>query len=134
MLHSERRCHRIRNQVRIRHAGQLRLPHPIGEPVRHVPGHLTGQPGLSHPARPGHRYHPVPGQEIRDLIQLNGTTDETSQHGREAVHAHRHASGCHRGAQTLQRWELLLQAGGDQLVDPFRCLNVLQPVKAQVTD
>ena len=134
VLHSERRCDRGRHQARIRHPGQLGQPHPIGEPAGHPLGHLAGQPGLSHPARPGHRHHPVPGQEFRDLIQLNGTADEAGQHGREAVHARGHANRWRRGAQALQRRELLRQAGGGQLVDPLRRLNVLQPVKAQVTE
>ena len=39
-----------------------------------------------------------------------------------------------RGAQALQRREPLLQTRGHKLIDPLWRLNVLQPVKAQVTD
>ena len=38
------------------------------------------------------------------------------------------------GPRLFKRREMLLKAGGDQLVDTFRRLNVLQPVPAQVTE
>ena len=69
------------------HRGQLRQPRPVGEPARHRPGHLAGQPGLAHPARPGHRHQPVLLQQARDLAHRPVPADEARQRGREAMHA-----------------------------------------------
>ena len=63
----------------------------------------------------------------------SGLAADAVQRGRNAVHARGHAHHGHRDAQALQRRELLRQASSDDLVDPLRYLNVLQPVIAQVT-
>ena len=79
------RDHR-RNLFRVAHRGQLHQPHPVREPARHLPGHLTGQPGLARTPRPGHRHQPVPLEQHRDLAHRPGPADEARQHGREAMH------------------------------------------------
>ena len=90
--HPQRRRHHRRHLRRVPHRRQLRQPHPVREPARHLPGHLTGQPGLARPARPGHRHQPVLLQQPRDLAHRPGPADEARQRGREAMHATRRGS------------------------------------------
>ena len=87
LAHPQRRGHRRRDLHRVRHRRQLRQPRPVGEPARHLPGHLRGQPGLARPARPGHRHQPVIGKQARDPAQRLGPADEAGQRRREAMHA-----------------------------------------------
>ena len=84
----QRRGHHRRDLRRVPHRRQLRQPRPVREPARHLPGHLAGQPGLPHPARPGHRHQPVLLQQPRHLAHRPGPADEARQRSREAMHAH----------------------------------------------
>ena len=74
---------------------QLHQPHPVSEPARHTPGHLTGQPGLTHPARPGHRHQPAVIQQASDLADRIRPADETRQRRRKTMHARCHATHSH---------------------------------------
>ena len=85
--HPQRRRHHRGNQRRVSHRRQLRQPRPVREPPRHIPGHLTGQPGLPHAARAGDRHQPVLLQQASDLTHRAGPADKARQHGREPMHA-----------------------------------------------
>ena len=63
---------------------------PVGEPVRHPPGHLTDASRVL-PAPPwtGHRHQPVLTQQARDLAHRFRPADEARQRRREAVYATR---------------------------------------------
>ena len=87
LMHLKRHRHRRRDQRRLLDSSQLDQPHPVGEPARYPPGHLTGQPGLAHPARPGHRHHPVLSQQPGDLVHRGLPADETRQRRDEPMHA-----------------------------------------------
>ena len=86
LVYPQRRRHRRRHPRRIRDRRQLNQPHPVGEPVSHPPGYLTGQPGLTHPARPGHRHQPVVIQHASDLTDRTRPADETRQRRRKPMH------------------------------------------------
>src|SRR5262249_26482889 len=78
----------------IPHRRQLHQPHPIGEPARHRPGHLTRQPGLARPPRPGHRHQAALTQQSCDLLHRRRPADKTGQHGRATMHpSRRHDRG-----------------------------------------
>ena len=66
---------------------QLHQPHPVREPPCHPLSHRAGQPGLAHPARPGHRDQPALTQQARHLAHRPGPADKTRQHSRETMHA-----------------------------------------------
>jgi hypothetical protein len=89
----QRRRHHARNLPRILHRRQLGQPHPVREPARHPPRHLTSQPRLPRTTRPGHRHQPAPLQHPRDLTHRTSPADKTRQRNRETMHASRH--GCH---------------------------------------
>ena len=92
--HSQRCRHHCRHQRRVPHRCQLRQPHPVGEPARHPPGYLTGQPGLARTARTGYRRQPVLTQQAPDLAHRFRPADEARQRRWEAVYATR--LGSHR--------------------------------------
>ena len=85
--HPQRRSHHPGHLRRIARRGQLSQPRPVSEPARHRPRHLPGQPGLAHPAGPGHRHQPVLRQQVRDLARRACQADKAGQYGREAMHA-----------------------------------------------
>ena len=95
--HPQRHRHHRRNPRRIPHRGKLGQPRPVREPGRHPPGHRAGQPGLAHPARPGHHHQPVLLQQARHLAHRPGPADETRQYSRETMHA----DGGHSGRSPL---------------------------------
>ena len=82
----QRRGHHRRHLRRVLDRRQLRQPGPVGEPARHLPGHLAGQPGLPYPARPGHRHQPALLKQRRHLAQRPAPADEARQRSREAMH------------------------------------------------
>ena len=83
----QRRRHCRRNLRGVPQRRQFRQPHPVREPARHSPGHLTGQPGLARTARPGHRHQPVLIQQARHRAHRGAPAHETRQRRREAMHA-----------------------------------------------
>ena len=82
----QRRGHHRRDLRRVPHRRQFRQPRPVREPARHLPGHLAGQPGLAHPARPGHRHQPALLHQPGHVAPRPGPADETRQRSREAMH------------------------------------------------
>jgi hypothetical protein len=90
LAHSQGYGHHRRDLRRILYRRQLGRPRPVGEPARHPPGYLGGQPGLAHPARPGQRHQPVPLQQARDLAHRPVPADEARQRGRETMRATGH--------------------------------------------
>ena len=85
--HPQRHRHHRRNPRRILHRSQPGQPRAVREPGRRPPGHRAGQPGLAHPARPGHRHQPVLLQQARHLAHRPGPADKARQHDRETMHA-----------------------------------------------
>ncbi len=85
-----------------------------------------GQPGLADAARAGQRHQPDvrAGHGGAQGRQLVAAADQRRHRLREA----------RPGAQAPQRRKPLRQARSGELVDVFRCLDVLQPVKAQVAE
>ena len=103
----QRRRHRRRHPRRVRDRCQLNQPHPVGEPVSHPPRYLTGQPGLTHPARPGHRHQPVIIQQASDFTHRTRPAHETRQSRRKPMHTRRRANRNHPH-------EITIPAGGGQ--------------------
>ena len=84
--HPQRRRDRRGHPRRVSHRRQLRQPGPVHEPARHLPGHLSGQPGLAHTTRPGHRHQTVLPQQARDLPDSRDPAYEAGQRSRETMH------------------------------------------------
>ena len=126
--HPQRRRHHRRHQHRITDRRQLHQPHPVREPPRHLLSHLTGQPGLPHPARPGHRHQPALTQQARHLAHRPGPPDKTRQHSRETMHATTPSRPLRPALSRPDR----VQPGGGQPEQPHRPIQALQPVLAHI--
>ena len=111
LAHTQHRSHRQRHPRWVRDGRQLHHPHPVSEPARHPPGHLTCQPGLTHPARPGHRHQPKLTQQPGDLIHRTGPADETRQRRHQAMHGPRHRILHHSHTISAGRQATLGQPG-----------------------
>ena len=115
--HPQRHRHRRGHPRRVSHRRQFRQPRPVREPARHPPGHLSGQPGLAHTTRPGHRHQPVLPQQARDLSHSRDPADEAGQRSREAMHATGHGGHRRRAhAGTIAARAACVQPSG-----PARC-------------
>ncbi|WP_345279033.1 hypothetical protein [Kitasatospora albolonga] len=82
---SQRLQHRVAQQVRAAHPGQLHQPHPVGVPPGRPGRGAQGQPGLADPAGAGHRHQPTSRQQLVQIRQFGLPADEAGQLGGQPV-------------------------------------------------
>ncbi len=95
----------------------------VREVVRCPGRQLERQPRLAGPARAGERQQPGRGEQAGRRLELGVAPDERRQLGRQVVRP---------GIERSEGREVGRQAGGDDLDDPHRRAQVLEPVVAEV--
>jgi hypothetical protein len=89
LLSTQSSRHGLGQQRRLLDGSQLHQPHAVGELADYSASNFGGQPGLAHPARPGHCHQPIRTQQAGDLVRLPIPADETRQRRWETVAAPR---------------------------------------------
>lgn len=113
----------LRDDRRVGNRRQFHEPDPIRERVEAIRGGLDRQSRLPRAARSAEGDQVGPGQEALDLSHLRFPADEARRLHRKVVRRH---------IERPQRRKALGQVEVDDLMQPFRPLQVSQAVRAEV--
>ena len=125
LLHAQHTCDSRGNHLRVAHRGQRHEEDAIVELREEAAGHQDGQPGLAASSRASQRDQPIPLQQPGDLPELPLPADEAGQLSRQRAAAP-------PGPRCRGQPGRGIQAGGGQLEQPDRPVQVLQPALTQI--
>ena len=121
--HPQRCGYRVSDQARLGDAREFRHPDTVREPRQQPAAGLQRQPGLADAARAGDRAEPVVGQQVDEARELMAAPDEPRHLRGEVVGQSVHGR---------DRWELPVRPGEVDLHEPSWCIEVGEPVDAQI--